>query len=180
MAFFGLLDRWLVRLYAACGYLAAFLLVSMGVFIVASIVTRLIGTYIPGLTEYSGYAMAGTGFLALAYTFQNHGHIRVGLLLNTLHGRNRHFAQLWCLLAGSAFSVFLAFYMVKMTYVSWQLEDRSEGADAILLWIPQTMPAFGALVLAICVLHNLIKALAGGTPREENEEVKPAEMAGDT
>ncbi len=180
MAFFKALDGWLGRLYALCGYLAALLLVSMGVFIVGSIVTRLIGAYVPGLTEYSGYAMAGTGFLALAYTFQNHGHIRVGLLLNSLHGRNRHLAQLWCLLAASFFSAFLAYYMVRMTYVSWQLEDRSEGADAILLWIPQTMPAFGASVLAVCVLHNFIKALAGGTPREENEEVKPVEMAGDT
>jgi len=180
MAFFVSLDRWLGRLYQLCGYLAAFLLLCMGVFIVASIITRLVGAYIPGLTEYSGYAMAGTGFLALAYTFQNHGHIRVGLLLNAVHGRNRHLAQLWCLLAASFFSAFLAYYMVRMTYVSWLLEDRSEGANAILLWIPQTMPAFGAMVLAVCVVHNLIKALISGTPREENEEVKPAEMAEDT
>ncbi len=180
MSFFVLIDRWLVRLYTFCGFLAALLLVAMGIFIVASIFTRLIGTYIPGLTEYSGYAMAGTGFLALAYTFQNHGHIRVGLLLNALHGRNRHLAQLWCLLAACFFSGFLAYYMVRMTYVSWQLGDRSEGADAIHLWIPQTMPAFGAVVLAICVFHNFIKALAGGTPKEQNEEVKAAEMAGDT
>lgn len=180
MGFFVALDRWLGRLYDLCGYAAAFLLVAMGVFIIASIVTRLMGTYIPGLTEYSGYAMAGTGFLALSYTFQNHGHIRVGLLLNALHGRNRHLAQIWCLIAATCFSAYLAFYMVRMTYVSWQLEDRSEGADAILLWVPQTLTAAGASVFAICVFHNLAKAVFGGVPPEVTEEVNPAEMAGDT
>ena len=180
MALFAALDRWLCRLYNLCGYMAAFLLVAMGVFIVASILTRLLGVYIPGLTEYSGYAMAGTGFLALAYTFQNQGHIRVGLLLNVLRGRNRHMLQIWCLAAATVFSGFLALYMVKMTYISWLLDDRSEGADAIPLWIPQTLPATGAAVFAVCVVHNFVKAVFGGVPPDAKEKVGPAEMAGDT
>jgi TRAP-type mannitol/chloroaromatic compound transport system permease small subunit len=63
--------------------------------------------------------------------------------------------------------VFLAFYLVKMTRVSWQLGDRSEGADAILLWIPQTLVGFGATVLAICVLHHLVRVAAGGELPEQ-------------
>jgi len=178
MAFFLALDRLLRLTYRFCGALAAVALVTLTLCIILSIVTRLMGVYIPGLTEYSGYSMAATGFLALAYTFQAHGHIRVGLLLNALHGRNRHILQLWCLGAATFFSIYLAYYLCRMTYVSWQLGDVSEGADAIHLWIPQTFTAVGAVILAVCVVHNLINALLG---REIGDEsVAPAEMAGDT
>ena len=65
------------------------------------------------------------------------------------------------------FSGFLAYYLVKMTRVSWQLGDRSEGADAVLLWIPQTMAAFGSVVLAVCVAHHLVKVVFGGPAAAE-------------
>ena len=58
------LDRWLDRFYLWCGYAAAALLVALALLIIASIVSRLLGAYVPGLTEYSGYAMAGASFLA--------------------------------------------------------------------------------------------------------------------
>lgn len=172
MGWLGALDRWLDRFYGWCGYGAAALLVTLTLLIITSIVTRLMGTYAPGLTEYSGYAMAGSSFLALAYTFRARGHIRVAILLNAVRGRARWMLQLWCLCAASFFSGYLAYYLVKMTRVSYQLGDRSEGDDAILLWIPQTLVAFGAVVLALCVAHSLVRFLAG-----VEEEEAAAELA---
>jgi TRAP-type C4-dicarboxylate transport system permease small subunit len=170
-------DRWLGRFYGWCGYVAAALLVVLGVLVVLSILTRLAGTYVPGLTEYSGYAMAGASFFALAYTFRERGHIRVGILLNALHGRAHWLLEVWCHLVATFFSGFLAYYLVKMTRVSWQLGDRSEGADAILLWIPQTMVAFGSMVLALCVAHSLIKVVFGGPAAEQR--AGPSGVAGE-
>ena len=167
MQFLGAADRLLMRLYLWCGYVAAVLLVTLAGLVILSIVSRLLGAYVPGLTEYSGYAMAGASFFALAYTFRERGHIRVGILLNALHGRSRWLVEVWCLLVATFFSGFLAFYLVKMTRVSWQLEDRSEGADAILLWIPQTLVGIGSVVMAVCVLHQLIRVLFGAEPPEE-------------
>ncbi len=167
MQFLGAADRLLKRLYLCCGYIAAALLVSLAGLVILSIVSRLVGVYVPGVTEFSGYAMAGASFFALAYTFCERGHIRVGILLNALHGRARWIAEVWCLLVATFFSGFLAFYLVKMTRVSWQLGDRSEGADAIHLWIPQTLVGFGAVVLAVCVVHQLILVLFGAEAPEE-------------
>lgn len=167
MQFLGAADRLLKRLYLCCGYIAAALLVSLAGLVILSIVSRLVGVYVPGVTEFSGYAMAGASFFALAYTFRERGHIRVGILLNALHGRARWIAEVWCLLVATFFSGFLAFYLVKMTRVSWQLGDRSEGADAIHLWIPQTLVGFGAVVLAVCVVHQLILVLFGAEAPEE-------------
>ena len=62
---------------------------------------------------------------------------------------------------GTVLAVYLAWFLVRMTHVSWQLGDRSEGDDALLLWIPQTLPSFGAVVLAVCFLHSLIVFLLG-------------------
>jgi TRAP-type C4-dicarboxylate transport system permease small subunit len=163
----GTLDRLLLRFYGWCGYASAALLVLLALLIVASILTRLAGAYVPGLTEYSGYTMAGASFFALAYTFRAGGHIRVGILLNALHGRARWVLQLWCLLVAAFFSGYLAFYLLKMTRVSWILGDRSEGADAILMWIPQSLVAFGALVFALCILHSLARFLAGLDQEEQ-------------
>ena len=161
MRFLVALDRRLDRFYLWCGYGAALLLVVLALLIIASILSRLLGTYVPGLTEYSGYAMAGGSFLALSHTLRSGGHIRVGIVLNTLHGRARRGLQLWCLAMGTGLAWYLAYYLVRMTHVSWQLGDRSEGADALPLWIPQTLMSFGSVVLAICFLHCLIAFLAG-------------------
>lgn len=151
------INRSLDRLYLWCGYAAAALLVLLGTLVVASIVTRLAGVYISGLGAYSGYAMAGASFLALAYTFSENGHIRVALVLGHVHGRTRFVIQLWCLAAASATCAYLAFYLVKMTLVSLELGEVSESADATPLWIPQLQAAVGSVILAVCVLHNLIR-----------------------
>ena len=43
-----------------------------------------------------------------------------------------------------------------MTLISIKFEERSEGADEILIWIPQTGVAIGSLIFFICILHHLI------------------------
>jgi len=168
MRFFGALDRILVRVYVACGYAAALSMIVLAGLILTSIISRLVGVYVPGVNTFSGYAMAAASYLALAYTFREKGHIRVGLLLTKLHGRRRWLAEIWCLGLASLFSGYLAFYLVKMTYVSWIFGDRSEGADATPLWIPQSAMAFGAVILAVAIVHALIRASSSGRVDEES------------
>ena len=50
----------------------------------------------------------------------------------------------------------MAFYFIKMTIVSIKFEERSEGADEIFIWIPQTSVAVGSLIFFICVFHHFI------------------------
>ena len=162
MSVLRLLDRWLLRLYRWCGYAAAGFLVLIGVLVLASIVTRMMSVYVGGLTEYSGYAMAASSFLALAYTLGEGGHIRVELLLGALGEKARWLAEIWCLAVASLVIVYVAWYLVRMVRVSYEFEDRSEGGDAILLWIPQSLMAVGAVVLALCVCHRFVRVLFAG------------------
>jgi TRAP-type C4-dicarboxylate transport system permease small subunit len=162
-------DSALMRFYAAAGVLAAVLLAVLAVLILIAIISRFVGAYVPGLNAYAGYVMGGSTFLAMAYTFREGGHIRVNILMNSLSGTARWLVQLWCFLAGSVISIFFAFYIVKMTLVSYRFEDLSEGADATPLWIPQALLATGAVVLAISVVHHLARFLLGQSSEADAE-----------
>lgn len=172
------LDRSLNRLYSACGYLAAGFLALLMLLVLASILTRMAGVYVGGLTEFSGYAMAAASYFALAYTFRAGGHIRVTMLLNRLPPAARAWAERYCLTVGAGLSTYLAFYMSQLTWYSWIFEERSEGGDAILIWIPQSAAALGAIVLALCVAHALVRALAGLEPLEAAGDNAPGEAGG--
>jgi len=150
------INRVLGGIYLGSGYLAAFFLIAVLIFILTGISSRIFGFYIRGLAEYSGYSMAASSFFALAYTFYDKAHIRITLFLENLNPSNRKFAEIWCLFIATIFSGFLAFYFTKMTIVSLRFEERSEGADEILIWIPQSAVAIGAIIFFICIFHHLI------------------------
>ena len=150
------LDKNLNKLYQLSGYIAAIFLIFVAVFILIGISSRIFGFYIRGLAEYSGYCMAAASFFALAYTFVEGGHIRITLFLEKLSGLKKKIIEIWCLSIGSFFSGYLAFYFIKMLIISYKFQERSEGADEILIWIPQTSVAIGSIIFSISVFHHLI------------------------
>tara|TARA_Y100001958_G_C21129937_1_gene471586 strand:- start:489 stop:971 length:483 start_codon:yes stop_codon:yes gene_type:complete len=156
---FEIINKRLNKLYKFSGYVAAAFLVLVAVFIIIGILSRVFGFYIRGLAEYSGYCMAAASFFALAYTFVEGGHIRITLFLEKLSGFRRKFIEVWCLFLASFFSGYLAFYFIKMIVISYKFQERSEGADEILIWIPQTSVAIGSTIFFICVFHQLILKL---------------------
>ena len=150
------LNRNLNNLYKFSGYIAAIFLILVAVFILIGVSSRIFGFYIRGLAEYSGYCMASASFFALAYTFVEGGHIRITLFLEKLSGNKRKLIEIWCLGVASLFSGYLAFYFIKMLIISYKFQERSEGADEMLIWIPQTSVAIGSSIFFISVLHKLI------------------------
>ena len=150
------LNNNLKSIYKYSGYIAAFFLILVAGFILIGIASRIFGFYIRGLAEYSGYCMAASSFFALAYTFVEGGHIRITLFLEKIEGNKKKYLETWCLMIASFFSGYLAFYFIKMLIISYKFQERSEGADEILVWIPQTSVAIGSSVFFICILHQFI------------------------
>ncbi len=159
------LDRWLNVLYLISGYIAAGFMVLLAVLVITSIVTRLIGTFIPGLNAYSGYTLAATTFLGLAYTFKEGGHIRVAILRTALRGKVRLAVEIWCHAVGAFFACYLAWFLLRMTWVSYKFNEKSEGIDATPLWMPQLIMAIGATLVGIAVTHALVKLLITMDPQ---------------
>ena len=150
------IDIFLKNFYRLSGYIAATFLILVALFILTGIASRIFGFYIRGLAEYSGYCMAASSFLALAYTFGEKGHIRITLFLEKANKNIKRILELWCLSVATFFSGFLSFYFIKMLIISINFKERSEGADEIYIWIPQTTVALGATIFFVCVLHNFI------------------------
>ena len=150
------LNNYLNKIYKSSGYIAAFFLILVAAFILIGISSRIFGFYIRGLAEYSGYCMAASSFFALAYTFVEGGHIRITLFIEKISGNKKKYLETWCLIIASFFSGYLAFYFIKMLIISYEFQERSEGADEILIWIPQTSVAIGSSIFFICIFHKLI------------------------
>ena len=150
------LNNNLNKIYKFSGYIAAFFLILVAAFILIGISSRIFGFYIRGLAEYSGYCMAASSFFALAYTFVEGGHIRITLFLEKITGNKKIYLETWCLIIASFFSGYLAFYFIKMLIISYKFQERSEGADEILIWIPQIPVALGSTIFFICIIHNFI------------------------
>ena len=150
------IDNYLKNIYKLSGYIAVIFLIFVALFILTGIASRIFGFYIRGLAEYSGYCMASSSFLALAYTFGEKGHIRITLFLEKANKSIKRLLELWCLSVATFFSAFLSFYFIKMLIISIDFKERSEGADEIYIWIPQTTVALGATIFFVCILHNLI------------------------
>ena len=150
------INNFLKSTYKISGYIAAIFLILVAVFILTGISSRIFGFYIKGLAEYSGYSMAASSFFALAYTFYEKAHIRITLFIEKIESKKKRFTEIWCLLVGSFFSGFMAYYFIKMVIISIKFEERSEGADEIFIWIPQASLAIGSFVFFICVFHHLV------------------------
>jgi TRAP-type C4-dicarboxylate transport system permease small subunit len=152
------LSDFLDRVYRLGGLLSGVGLVCLCMLVLYSILARLIGLYAGGATDFAGYVMATSTFLALADTFRANGHIRVQLLVQRFMGGTRRVIEIICLGIMAAATSFVAIYMIRLAYDSYDFGERSEGADAVLLWMPQTPVAIGALLLAVSVLHTFIQA----------------------
>ena len=151
-----ILDKNLKKIYILSGFIAAGFLILIALFILVGISSRIFGFYIRGLAEYSGYSMAAASFFALSYTFVEGGHIRITLFLEKVGKAKKNIMELWCLILGTFFSGYLAFYFIKMLIISYKFQERSEGADEILIWIPQSSVAIGSIIFFISVLHHFI------------------------
>jgi TRAP-type C4-dicarboxylate transport system permease small subunit len=152
------------RIYLYCGYLAAFFLCCIFLTTILQVASRLSGVNITGLTDYAGYFMAASTFLAFAHTFNHGAHIRIELFLSMM-GRFRRFAECFSFLVSAAIAGWLCYYAWSMVYWSWTLNDISQGLDATPIWIPQLSMAIGMSLLAICVLDHSLRLILTGDHR---------------
>jgi TRAP-type C4-dicarboxylate transport system permease small subunit len=150
------LDFYRVLLALSCvAMLAAFAAVSLG------IVARIVNWDLPGLDAYAGYAIAAALFLALPSTLLKGEHIRVTLLLERLPARWRAGFEWWCLVAAAALAIYLAWFAVRLVWVSYATQDISTSSDASPLWIPQVAMAIGCIGLAVGFVHAIFARWSG-------------------
>jgi TRAP-type C4-dicarboxylate transport system permease small subunit len=152
---------WLDRLYLYSGYLSAFFMVCIFVVTMAQIIGRFIGINPRGLTDYAGYFMAASAFLAFAHTLNRGSHIRIELFLSMM-GPARPFVEKLAFAVSTLIAVWFSCYTWSMVYWSYKLGDISQGLDATPIWIPQLSMAVGISLLALSVADHGLRFLITG------------------
>ena len=164
----------LYKLYTYCGVAAAVSLLAILLLVVTQMAARWSGLAFPGSTDYAGYCMGAATYFALAYTLAADGHIRVRMVLNRL-GAYRRWMELWCYAIGSILSLYFCYYSIKANYLSYLINDISQGQDATPLWIPQLTMSAGTIILTIAMLHGLLLLLFSNRTLVDTEANKKPE-----
>jgi TRAP-type C4-dicarboxylate transport system permease small subunit len=164
--------RTLDALYDAAAYLAALLLIGVLVMILLGIFGRIFDFQVRGSDAYAGYLMAGSGFLALAHTLKRNEHIRVNVVARLLTGQAHKVLEVVAVGVGAVLALVLAWFSVRLAWLSYTLHDISTGNDATPLWIPQLGMALGTVVFAIAVVDELQLELRGRRA-EPKPDVEP-------
>ena len=140
--------------------LAAIAMVGCLAVVVLGIADRQLALGLRGLDAYAGYSIAAALFLALPGTLQRGEHIRVTLLLQRVPARWQRLLEGWCLAAGGALTLYLAWHACRLVWTSHLTHDVSPSSDATPLWIPQTAMALGCVGLAVAMLDAGLSRLA--------------------
>lgn len=125
----------------------------------SALVGRSLGLSIPSYAELAGFLLAAASFLALASTWRSRGHIRVTLVLDRLGGRHAYWLGIWALAIAITITAFLARHTCGLAMESWRFGDVSPGLVAVPLWLPQSVMAWGLLVLTVAQVDDLIGQL---------------------
>jgi len=170
-----MLRIFLDRLYLIAGFAAGAFMIAIFVLMMLLSAGRPLGINVPAGDDFVSWCMAAMAFLGLAHTFRHGEMIRVGLLIDKLSGRTRHWVEIVALLIGCGFIGFFAWHAGLMTYDSWRFHEKAQGVVAVPLWIPQLGYSGGLVILFIAFVDELIHVLAGGAPRYELPKAETAE-----
>ncbi|KZY33651.1 C4-dicarboxylate ABC transporter permease [Roseovarius sp. HI0049] len=135
----------------------------------AAIAGRGVGLTIPSYADFTGFFLAASTFLGLAYTMREGGHIRVTLITGRLPDRARRGTEIAVTSIALAMTGFATWYMIKLVLESHEFGDKSAGMVSVPLWIPQIPVALGLAVLTIALADELVALLRGRPPSWEGK-----------
>ena len=156
--------RFLDRLYAASGALAALCLAGVAVVMLVQAALRPAGLLLRGADDIVAWLCAGSAFLAVGYTFRYGDLVRVSLLIDRLPGRLRHHAEIASLGTALVVIAYAAWAVARFVYESWKFHELAQGLIQIPIWIPQMSLVLGMLILFIAVLDEFVTLIRGGKP----------------
>jgi TRAP-type C4-dicarboxylate transport system permease small subunit len=156
-----MLHRLAFGFYKFLLVLSGLAMVGTFVAIMLNILARIFAWNIPGLDGYAGYAIAAALFLALPATLQSNEHIRATLLLDHVSPGVKGKMETAALLLGAAIAIYLAWFAVRLSWVSYTLHDVAPTGDATPMWIPQLSMALGCIGFALAFVQALWSRFSG-------------------
>ena len=156
--------RWLDALYDGSAYCGAFFVCAIFIVMIGGALTRPLGISLSGTDDLVSWMCAAAAFLPMASAFRRGDFVRMLLVLDSLSPVRRHYAEIVALLIALVASAVLAGWANFGVYESWRYDEMSIGLLVVPIWIPQLSFAFGATVLLVAVIDELIAVLRGHRP----------------
>lgn len=148
-------------------WIAAGCILGLTGLVLTEIVVAFLARFVPAMPsgigigwEYSAYLMGASFLLGSGLTLRAGLQLRVEILLRA--GQRRFAAGLEIVSAaiGSAVCVFLAVCLNRLTLRTWGYGEVSQ--DSLTpLWMPQSVLALGATILALQMVVRLLAAILG-------------------
>lgn len=166
------LRRFVDSVYLIAGASAALSLVAMFLLILAQIVARQLGSYIPSSGEMIGFCVVWSAFLGLAYTMHHRAHIRVELFLSRLMPRQRRCLNIFSgALAVMLLAVFI-FYVFALVRESFVFSDVSDGEMPIPLYLVQLPMLAGLFLFLLSVIDYTCSEYLASRRTQESPDGK--------
>ena len=156
--------RFLDRLYAGSGVLAAVCVFGIFALMLAQAFGREAGILVRGADDIVAWLCAAASFLALGHTFRHGELVRVGLFIDMLKGVPRRAAEILALGITALFVGYMAWAVTKFVYQSWQFKEVAQGLVKIPIWIPQLCFVLGVLIFLVAIVDDLICVLKKQKP----------------
>jgi TRAP-type C4-dicarboxylate transport system permease small subunit len=131
------LRRFLDRLYAASGALAAACLASIALVMLAQAAMREMGLLLRGADDIVGWLCAASAFLALGYTFRHGELVRVGILIDRFPPAVRRRAEFLALGAAVRVVGYIRWAAANVVYESGAFDEVAQGLIRIPIGFPQ-------------------------------------------
>ncbi len=156
------------KITMAAGYLSGFCVCAATVLILSEIVIRSTTSYTLYVSdEYTGYLMALSSMLGLAYVEREHGHIRMDLidLLQKRFPYGLRILKCVAYCAAILVAVLLCFVSYGLFAKSFANGSRSMQISATRLWIPQIFLVIGSALLALQYCCNFYLFVVGSSEK---------------
>jgi TRAP-type C4-dicarboxylate transport system permease small subunit len=118
--------------------------------------------YVPrSADEFAGYCRGAAAFLGLADALRSGDHIRVTLIGDRLSASGRRALDWLALALGGGLAAWVAWYITRLAWDSWVMDERSSGLIALPMWIPQAAMAWGAIAFVVAIVELAVRMRAG-------------------
>lgn len=149
-------------------WLAGFCIVGLTLLVLIDTVMALISRYVPAFPsgtgigwEYSAYLMGAAFLLGSGMTLRAGLQLRVELLLAMGQGRYARIFEIMATALGCLVTLPLALWLAQFAIRTWGYGEVSQDSFTPL-WIPQSVLALGAAILAFQMVARLLTAISGG------------------
>jgi TRAP-type C4-dicarboxylate transport system permease small subunit len=156
--------RFLDRLYAGSGALAAVCVFLICALMLAQAFARGMGGQIRGTDDIVSWLCAAAAFFALGHTFRHGELVRVGLWLERLGPRARRLMEIWALTVTAVFGAYMLWSVSRFIYESWKFNEVAQGLIKLPIWIPQMSFLIGVMIFFVAVLDELVTVLRKQKP----------------